>query len=113
MGGGSSGYGNGSGSNITKINANKQARHDKSSKKYIKGRSYTTIHKSTIQMFVGDNIGTAQRIGNNKYRVRSKQTIGIYIDKRGIEHPTTNAIIVTSKTGSHIYPSRPDDFKED
>ena len=28
-------------------------------------------------------------------------------------HPSTNAIIVLSKTGSHVYPVRPDGFEED
>lgn len=37
----------------------------------------------------------------------------MYIDNHGNAHPTTNAIIVASKTGSHMYPAKPDGFKED
>ena len=112
MGGGISGRGNGSGSNSSKVNWDKQNRHDKSSKKYVSGKSYITIPKSDIQSFVDKSIPKSQKIGSNKYRIHSDRIIGMYVDNHGNAYPTTNAIIVTSKTGSHMFPSRPDGFKE-
>ena len=52
-------------------------------------------------------MSTAQKIADNKYRINCGKVIGMYVDEKGNEHPTTNAIIVTSKTGSHIYPASP------
>lgn len=111
MGGGISGYGSGSGSKSSKINWDKQNRHDRSSKKYIKGKSYLVIPKDKLQSFVDTHLPNAKRVNDDKYRVHSKNVIGMYIDNNGRAHPTTNAIIVKSKTGSHIYPARPDNFK--
>lgn len=113
MGGGASGRGNGSGINSSRVNWDKQSRHDKGSKRYVKGKSYTTIPKNDIQSFIDKHLPTAQKIGENKYRVRSKQVVGMYVDKHGNAHQSTNAIITLSKTGSHVFPVRPDGFKED
>ena len=111
MGGGSSGRGNGSGSNSSKINWDKQRKHDKSSKQYVEGKSCITMQKTAMQSFIDGNLPKAQKIGDNKYRVHSDKVIGMYLDKHGNAYPTTNAIIITSKTGSHMYPSRPDNYK--
>ena len=113
MGGGNSGFGTASGKNSTLLNKDKQSRHDKKSKHYVKGKSYMTIESSKLQSFIDDHIGTSQKISENKYRVHSDKIVGVYLDKNGNGHPTTNAIIVTSKTGSHIYPAKPNGFKED
>lgn len=112
MGGGNSGHGSGSGRNSTLLNKDKQARHDKKSKHYVKGKSYMTIESNKLQDFIDSHIGSAQKIADNKYRVHTDHVVGMYIDKSGNEHPTTNVIIVTSKTGSHVYPAQPDGFKE-
>lgn len=64
-------------------------------------------------IFIIQKLKTIQKVGENKYRVHSDKTIGMYIDKHGNAHPSTNAIIVLSKTGSHVYPVRPDGFEED
>lgn len=111
MGGGISGFSNGSGSRSSKVNWDKQSRHDKHSKKYVKGKTYLTISKDKIQNFIDSHLPAAQKINDEKYRIHSNKIIGMYIDRSGRAHPTTNAIIVKSKTGSHIYPSRPDNFK--
>lgn len=113
MGGGASGHGHGSGSRSSKINWDKQNKHDKQSKHYVDGKSYTTIPKDSIQKFVDKYLPLAQKISDGKYRVHSKEIVGMYIDKHGMAHPSTNAIIVLSRTGSHIYPVRPDGFKGD
>lgn len=113
MGGGVSGRGSGSGSNSSKVNWDKQNKHDKKSKHYVEGKSHVTLPKDDIQSFIDKNLPTAQKVGENKYRVHSDKTIGMYIDKHGNAHKTTNAIIVTSKTGSHMYPAKPIGFKED
>ncbi len=69
--------------------------------------------KDNIQNFIDTHLPTAQKVGDNKYRVHSGKIIGMYVDKHGNAHPTTNAIIITSKTGSHMYLVKPDGFKED
>lgn len=113
MGGGTSGHGRGSGSNSSALNWDKQNRHDKSSRHYVEGKSYVTMPKGNVQNFIDKHLPSAQKIGENKYRVHSNEIVGMYIDNHGNAHPTTNAIIVTSKTGSHMYPAKPDGFKED
>ena len=113
MGGGVSGRGSGSGSRSSRVNWDKQNKHEKKSRHYVKGKSYTTIPRDSIQNFIDKHLTTAQKISDGKYRVHSNEVIGMYIDKHGVAHPSTNAIIVLSKTGSHVYPVRPDGFIED
>ena len=113
MGGGVSGRGGGSGSNSSRVNWNKQNKHDKQSKNYVNGKSFVTMPKDNIQSFINEHLPTAQKVGENKYIVHSDKIVGMYIDKHGNAHPSTNAIIVLSKTGSHVYPVRPNGFEED
>ena len=107
MGGGASGKGKGSGSNSSKINPDKQKRHLKDSKNYQVGKSYTTLSLHELQDLVDTKLSTAQKIASNKYRADCGKVIGVYVDIYGNEYPTTNVIIVTSKTGSHIFPAKP------
>ena len=76
-------------------------------------KSYTTIPKNDIQSFIDKHLPTAQKISENKYRVHSKMVVGMYVYTHGKAHQSTNAIITLSKTGSHVFPVRPDGFKED
>lgn len=113
MGAGISGITNCLGSNLTKINKEKQSKHYKNSKNYIKGRSYLLIPRSEIQNFVNKYLPIAEKINESKYRVRTNKIIGVYVDYKGDEFITSNAIIVTSKTGCHVYPARPENFMEE
>ena len=107
MGGGASGKGEGSGSNSSRINPDKQKRHLKDSKNYEAGKSYTTLSLNELQNLVDAKLPTAQKIAPNKYRADCGKLVGVYVDIKGNEYPTTNVIIVTSKTGSHIFPAKP------
>ena len=44
-----------------------------------------------------------------KGRVQSSDPIGVYIDRDGNAHETCNEMIIYSKDGTHIYPTREED----
>ena len=95
------------------INANKQNRHIKGSRGYIDVRSYLDGDLAEAQRLV-DALSTTgeavfDRNGNwkNKERVVSDNFIGTHVDnENGKETRTKAAVIVYSKTGSHIYPRK-------
>lgn len=96
-----------------KVNPQKQGRHIKNSPDYVKGRSYIHGSFSTAQKLIDELSGTGSPIidknGNwtKKERVTAAKVIGTHVsNKTGIETPTSNALIVYSKTGSHIIPGR-------
>lgn len=95
------------------VNVNKQSRHIKNGTTYIPGRSYIIGNIEDAQRLVSELSGTGTPImdskGNwtNKERVESKDILGTYVDvNKGTESKTTKAIIVYSKTGSHIIPRK-------
>ena len=81
MGGGVSGRGDDSGSNSTKVNWDKQNKHDKQSNNYVNGKSFVTMSKDSVQSFIIEHLPTAQKVGENKYSVHSDKIVGMYIDK--------------------------------
>lgn len=97
------------------IKADKQAQHDRNSPKYVKGKSYVYFRTSEAQRYILRLHGTGELLSSkkgawiNKERVRSETPIGVYMDKDGNAHETHNAMIIYSKTGTHIYPIREDD----
>lgn len=107
MGGGASGKCHGSGSLSTKVNHDKQAKHNIDSRKYTPGKSYLNWSDTKAQEFIDKNMKNAVKISDNKYRVSVDYVVGMHIDQNGNKHPSKNAIIVLSKTGSHIYPGKP------
>lgn len=67
------------------------------------------ISLSKCQELIDKFAGTGQKLSDNKECVNFGIIIGYYIDNENIKKvPTTNGIIHTSKTGSHIVPSKPD-----
>ncbi|MGM9587834.1 MAG: polymorphic toxin type 50 domain-containing protein [Candidatus Limivicinus sp.] len=102
------------GSVSTTTNSEKQARHIFGSDGYIAGRSYINGTLEDAQMLVDALSGTGEPIlvdgeWMHKERVTNSSTIGIHVDqKTKEERETKNAIIIYSKTGSHIVPSRED-----
>lgn len=95
------------------INANKQNRHIKGSRDYIDGRSYLDGDLAEAQRLVDELSTTGEAVfdrnGNwkNKERVVSDNFIGTHVDnENGKETRTKAAVIVYSKTGSHIYPRK-------
>ncbi|WP_242842301.1 phage minor capsid protein [Lacrimispora indolis] len=96
----------------TKINADKQGRHIKSSDKYIEGRSYLYGEIGEVQKLVDDLQGTGEPVfkpsgeWNNKEKVVSDKPIGVNVDPLGEEQETRKATIHYSKTGTHVVPRK-------
>lgn len=93
------------------INKNKQIPHTKDNR--ISGKSYINGDLEYAQKLVNKLGGTGRPIkdrhGNwtQKERVSDNDIIGFHVDKNdNIETPTNKAIIVYSKTGTHIYPAK-------
>lgn len=96
------------------INREKQLRHTKSH--YTKGRSYLDGDLEYAQKLVDELSGTGEAqlnkagVWNYKEKVIAKHAIGAHVDPdSGKETRTKNAMIVYSKTGTHIYPRKEDD----
>lgn len=101
-----------------RIKVDKQAQHDRNSPKYVKGKSHVYFRTSDAQKYILRLHGTGELMSSrkgawiNKERVRSEQPIGVCIDESGNAHETHNAVIIYSKTGTHIYPVREDGYGE-
>lgn len=100
-----------SGKISTKINREKQIRHTLNEHK--EGRSYIHGDLDYAQKLVDELSGTGSLImvkGNhwtNQERVRAQTIIGTHVNhESGEETETKNAVIVYSKTGTHIYPGK-------
>lgn len=95
-----------------KVNRQKQERHLRGTAGYIPGRSYIYGGLSKAQELVDTLSGTGSSVMQNgvwqhKERVQADTIIGVYVDPiTGKETPTNCAIIIYSKTGSHIFPRK-------
>ena len=103
-----------SGAVIKTVNREKKLRHMKDERGYIAGRSYLNGSLDEIQELVDQLSGTGTPISSQdgawqrKERVHADHDFGVYIDEEtGKAYKTNNAIIVYSKSGTHIIPSRP------
>lgn len=95
------------------INANKQNRHIQGSSGYIAGRSYLYGSLEDAQALVDELGGTGIPVldenGNwtHRERVEADRPIGVHVDqKTNEESETSSAMIIYSKTGSHVYPRK-------
>ena len=95
------------------INADKQNMHIKGSRGYSDGRSQLDGDLAEAQWLADELSTTGEAVfdsnGNwkNKERVVSDKIIGTHADnENGKETRTKVAVIVYSKTGSHIYPRK-------
>lgn len=95
------------------INADKQNMHIKGSRGYIDGRSYLDGDLAEAQWLFDELSTTGEAVFDsnanwkNKERVVSDKIIGTHADnENGRETKTKAAVIVYSKTGSHIYPRK-------
>ena len=102
-----------SGSVSKEINREKQMRHMKSG--HIQGRSYLDGDLEYAQKLVNKYYGTGDAVvvegqgWKKKERITAEKIIGTYVDpETGVETKTNKAMIVYSKTGSHIYPRKED-----
>lgn len=94
------------------INLDKQEKHIFTSPNYEAGKSYIYGELADTQMLYDQLKGTGEPVYGsdrnwlNKERVSSDRTIGVWIDKNGEKFESSSAMIVYSKTGSHIYPRK-------
>jgi hypothetical protein len=103
-----------SGKISTKVNMEKQSRHISGSKRYKPGRSRMFGSLADAQRLITELSGTGspilvKGIWNYRERVSASNIIGVYVNqKTGKETKTNKAMIIYSKTGSHIYPREPE-----
>lgn len=99
-----------SGKVSTKINREMQLRHSQIG--HQEGKSYLHGDLEFAQQLVDELSGTGQakkdRNGNwvNKEAVIASKVIGTHVDVNGVVSETDSAMIVYSKTGTHIYPRK-------
>lgn len=94
-----------------KVNREKQMRHTKEG--HLPGRSYIDGDLEYAQELVDELSGTGEAVCNKpdnwlrKEKVVSSHIIGTYVNPdNGEEIKTNKAMIVYSKTGTHIYPRK-------
>lgn len=92
-----------------RVNYNKQHRHTMDG--HVQGKSYINGDESYAQELIDKYAGTGEAITKNgewknKERICSSDDIGIYVDSNGNETSSNTGMIVYSKTGSHIYPAK-------
>jgi len=95
---------------LLKMNRDKQRKHTLS--EHIPGRSYLYGDEDYAERLIAKLQGTGRLVFRgdgkwlNKERVISDQIIGKYVDEHGKLRETNKAMIVYSKTGTHIFPRR-------
>lgn len=98
-----------SGKVSTKINREKQMRHTKDG--HEPGRSYLDGDLDYAQELVDKYSGTGEALcvdgeWNNRERIVADSNVGVYVNEDGVETESNKAIIIYSKTGTHVYPVR-------
>ena len=88
------------------INKQKQESHLEQVAKNT-GRSYIYGDLKTAQNLVNKFSGKGVFVKENMESVVTNKIIGIYKDNNGNSYESNVIIIVTSKTGSHVYPGFP------
>lgn len=96
------------------INKDLQKRHNLST--HIKGRSYLYGDMNFAQKLVDELSGTGEALLDgkgqwlHKEKVLSSVIVGVHVDqKTGVETKTKAAMIIYSKTGTHVYPRKEND----
>ncbi len=101
-----------SGKVFTKINRQKQERHQWNNSSYVNGRSYLYGDLNDAQRLVDELCCTGEAVIDKKgnwtrqERVVASENVGIHIDENGNRTITNKLMIVYSRTGSHIYPRK-------
>lgn len=92
------------------VNKDKQKRHTKSD--HLPGRSYldgdVEYAQKLVDKYGGKGESRLDRNGkwNHRERITADHNIGTYVDESGNEVISNTAMIVYSKTGTHVYPAR-------
>ena len=95
------------------VHSGKQGKHIPSHNNYQKGKSIFYGSEKKAQNLINKYAGTGQWIGTNKERVDFGKTIGSYVDpKTGKSYKTTMGTIHYSKTGTHIVPGQPKNWRK-
>ncbi len=95
------------------IHMGKQGKHIVGHNNYTKGKSILNISTDAAQDLVKKHSGTGQKIGSNRERVNFNKIIGKYVDpKTQKAYNTTVGTIHYSKTGTHIVPDKPINWRK-
>lgn len=95
------------------IHIGKQGKHIVNHNNYVKGKSILSITTEKAQKLINEYSGTGKKIGQNRERVDFKKIIGKYVDpKTGKKYDTTVGTIHYSKTGTHIVPEKPANWRK-
>lgn len=90
----------------TTINKDKQKKHLENEGKN-NGRSYIYGDNDTAQELVDNYFGKGEVKKENTESVQTDKIVGVYRDIDGNEFESDEIIIVTSKTGAHVFPGFP------
>ena len=96
-----------------RLHLGKQGKHLVGHNNYQNGKSILEISLDDAQDLIDKYSGKGQKIGVNRERINFEKIIGDYIDPQtGEAYKTTVGTIHYSKTGTHIVPERPIDWRK-
>ena len=96
-----------------RLHLGKQGKHIVGHNNYQKGKSILKISIDEAQDLINKYSGRGQKIGVNRERINFEKIIGDYIDPQtGKSYKTTVGTIHYSKTGTHIVPEQPIDWRD-
>lgn len=96
-----------------KIHVGKQGKHIIGHNNYVKGKSILNISTEAAQKLINKFSGTGKKIGTNREKVNFKRIIGKYVDPiTGKKYDTTVGTIHYSKSGTHIVPEKPINWRK-
>ena len=95
-----------------KIHIGKQGKHILGHNNYQKGKSILNISTSDAQKLINKYSGKGRKIGTSRETVDFKKVIGKYVDpKTGKSYDTTIGTIHYSKSGTHLVPEKPKNWR--
>ena len=95
------------------IHIGKQGKHILGHNNYQKGKSILNISTSDAQKLINQYSGKGRKIGTSRERVNLKKVIGKYVDpKTGKSYDTTVGTIHYSKSGTHLVPEKPINWRK-
>ena len=96
-----------------RLHLGKQGKHIVGHNNYQDEKSILEISIDEAQDLINKYSGKGQKIGINRERINFEKIIGDYIDPQtGESYKTTVGTIHYSKTGTHIVPERPIDWRD-